>query len=190
MYVIVRCTVSVFIRRPAVSIIILYFVQTFLRHSPSDSSAVRLPVRRHSFSSLVAEPSLPCSCLLRISAIACSVFSLLSQRRVEDLNVCLFSIHERFLFSQCYVSTRQTFPFLMLKTISTQNQYFCNCALLSDEIRLPLQSSFFFFPRNRYKPKWRNQILPYFSMSTKLGAKYFCLLCCNRKKRKLKQRDK
>jgi hypothetical protein len=36
--------------------------------------------------------------------------------------------------SQCGVSCRQAFPYLMLKTIFTQNQYLWKCALLSDGI--------------------------------------------------------
>jgi hypothetical protein len=78
------CTVSVFIRRAFT--IAPYFVQAFLRHSPS----VGPHVRRHSFSSLVADPSRSCSSLLSISMNAYSVFSLLSQRRLENLSVVFF----------------------------------------------------------------------------------------------------
>ena len=174
------CTVSFFIRRAF--IIALYFVQTFLPHSPS----VGAPARRHSSSSLVAEPSRSCSCLLSLSVISHSAFSLLSQRRLEDLNVCLF------LFANACYSVKVMFgpdiSVLDAKNNFHQNQNFWYCALLSEGIWLSLQS--FCFPRNWYKPKWRHQNLSYFSLSTKLEVKYFCLLCCNRNKRKWKQRDK
>jgi hypothetical protein len=83
------CTVSVSILRTAVSfVIVVSFVQTYICYKSSNSSWIKPSVRHYSCPSLVPESSLSCRRLLSIPLISVSVSSPLSQRRVEDLNLC------------------------------------------------------------------------------------------------------
>jgi hypothetical protein len=98
------------------------------------SCCIKPSLRHFSFSSFVPECRHSCSRLfLDFTNHWLGIFSsfITWSGRLEFLFFA-FAVHGSLLLSQCDISSRHTFPYLMRKIIFTRNQYLQNCALLSD----------------------------------------------------------